>query len=106
MEDIPQTTSRRYLICVSAAVYVVLVYLPTIYRSQPLALFVIVLTMHTITSTTVISWVVFFTLSVLPLAAGRNLVPAKRAVTLETRSLWKRDLVPRNNVQLNYGLCK
>lgn len=41
-----------------------------------------------------------------PVTAKRNMVPAKRAVTLQTRDLWKRDLTPRGSVQLNYGPCK
>ncbi|PSR75290.1 hypothetical protein PHLCEN_2v9222 [Hermanssonia centrifuga] len=36
--------------------------------------------------------------------AGRTLVPAKRAITLETRDLWRRHIVPKESVQLNYAI--
>ena len=36
----------------------------------------------------------------------RTLVPAKRALTLEARDLWKRSIIPKDRVQLEYGLCK
>lgn len=32
-----------------------------------------------------------------------KLVPSKRAVTLEQRSLWTRDIVPKDTIVLNYG---
>lgn len=39
-----------------------------------------------------------------PQAARRNLVPAKRALTLEARDLWKHAIAPKEEVMLNYGI--
>lgn len=38
--------------------------------------------------------------------ARKNLVPSRRTVTLESRDLWRRAIVPQDRVQLNYGTCE
>lgn len=39
-------------------------------------------------------------------AARRNLVPTRRALSIEARDLWNRALIPQNQVQLDYGICE
>lgn len=36
-------------------------------------------------------------------AAQPRLVPSKRAITIDRRSLWKHDITPKNTIRLNYA---
>lgn len=39
-----------------------------------------------------------------PVNAKRDLIPTRRAPTLEGRELWNRNIIPKTSVRLDYGL--
>ena len=61
-------------------------------------------TMHVLRSICFALTLAISTLAETPVNAKRDLIPTRRAPTLEGRELWNRNIIPKTSVRLDYGL--